>query len=63
MNNKTIAKNSNDKTKLSGIDSASIDVYKVNANLLKAIKVDTNGNLTAMKISTNKTAMILRELL
>ena len=63
MNDKTIAKNSNYKTKLSGIDSASIDVSKVNANLLKAMKVDANGNLTAMKISTNETAMVLRGLL
>ena len=53
----------NDKTKLVGIDSTSIDVSKVNINLLQAMKVCDTSKLTTMKISTYKTEIVLRSLL
>ena len=59
MNYKTINQNASAKIKLARIDSASIDVSKVNVKLLKAIKVDANGKLMAMKISTYETERVL----
>lgn len=50
MNDKTIAKNSNAKTKLSGIDSAPMKPFSIDANLLKVGKVECADKFGMMKI-------------